>query len=322
MPVLAADAVVPAVIGLLGVLVTALIAFLGVRVNRRSERRLRLEAALNAAKVLTPAADSPPAPETSATALLSLADLEQLELAMILLNELWPCGRVSNESAILLVDKALQARERPAQRIAAEMLWYQSVRLDARASTDWPRCIDGRWPNDRRHGDDRRTAQLGPLSRLFLLDAMLKMTLTQKVDKDTLSALAVRIFAVCEAEDDPDLQRIATAILGILLPALEHLSLTRFLHADIYVPMSELRRAASVRPPVGAPSHDPVGVAMRERLDQVQQWVDSEAPIAVLMREIETTKQERRAAATEFDSPVTPGSSFSPSSVGNEGDGG
>lgn len=305
MSVIAVDALTPAALALVGALASALVAFFGVRVSSRSERRLRLEAAMDAARLLAPTDGSEPTHQANATALLSLADLDQIELAIVLLYEAWPLDGLSNESAVLLVDKALRSRSRSAQRLAAELLWRQAAKLDARTSTDWPRCVDARWPADGRPGDDRRTPELGVLTRLFLFDGMLKMTLTQVVDKDTLSALAVRVSSVYQAERDIHLREAASELLGLLMPDLCALRLSALLHADVTVSMDALRSMARAPTESNKPVSEPIQLAMRDRFDQVRLWLRTCEPIPASVIEAD---KPRRPDTPAFR-PVTPGSS-------------
>ena len=319
-----ADSIVIALIGIPVAVLTVLATLLGVRVSRLTERRLGLEAAGDAAALISPPQGNP-SPETTATALLSLADLNRLELSIALLKELWPGAgdRVSNPSAILLVDKALRSRTKSSQRLAAELLWYEASRLDARRATDWPSCIDGRWARcgwvvHRKRGRvptkerfwrwPRRSAPLGPLTRLFLFDAMLKMTLTQKVNRNTLSALAVRVYRVQRVERDSSLRQAAREVIGVIVDAVEAQGLDRFLHADVYVDMAKLRKAAKSID-LSTPTRDPILMAMRPRLAQLQQWMSSGQPVPDLG---EVHAEDRRRFAQD----VTPGGAEPEPAVG------
>jgi hypothetical protein len=301
-----------ALIGVGGTILTLVGTVAGVRVSRLSERRLRLEAAMNAGRLLSPEGDTTLTVETAATALLSLADLGQQELSVVLLRELWPEKRKEwNASAILIVDKALRSRSASAQRLAAELLWYRALDLDARRATDWPSCIDGRWTRrgrvatrDRFLRWPRKSTEFGLLTRLFLFDAMLKMSLTQEVTRNALIAVTVRVYAV--SERDRELRRVASEILGLLLEPIESEGVNPLLHADVLVAVEEVRRAATSPGGLNNLAGDPIGTAMTSRVLQIADWVASGQPVA----EVGRPEDPKR-----FTEPVQPGDSPGPTTT-------
>jgi hypothetical protein len=123
-----------------GVMVTASVTLLGMAIKWQSDKRIasghseqvkqiKLDAAMRAGRLLSPTESGLAHPAAIASRLLALTKLDQADLAVALLVDLWPGtdgpvspGTVSSETAILVIDAALSSRSCNAQLAAAEML--------------------------------------------------------------------------------------------------------------------------------------------------------------------------------------------------------
>jgi hypothetical protein len=90
---------------------------------------LKLEASIQAVGLLARDDGEEAIPSQQAGALFVLANLGQLDLALALLNELWPEGRVSTEAATGVIDLALRSGEEGLQYDAARVLRANAGRL-------------------------------------------------------------------------------------------------------------------------------------------------------------------------------------------------
>jgi hypothetical protein len=87
-----------------------------------AERRLTLDSSIRAVDLLSTADGKPAPPTEQAGALFALAHLEQLPLALTLLNEIWPKGHISTRAATTLIEKGLLAKDEQINRSAADTL--------------------------------------------------------------------------------------------------------------------------------------------------------------------------------------------------------
>jgi len=248
-----------AVLGLIGVLITAVVAWLGVLAATRSERRLVVESAIKAAEQLATKDGNEPKRSTIAAALISLADLGQAELATSMLWDLWVGHSASNETAILVINKAIDSRGESASRLAAELLWHRAPTLDSTKASNWPDCVDGRW-----------IPKLGPLTKLLLIDAMLRMTYQHDPDQYTIPATTVRLYCIAKADKDPNIGGLARALLFMLTDALSGLQRTHVIHADKVVKIADISRLAL------DPKKLTGGIAPQliDRTDELKRWTE------------------------------------------------
>lgn len=243
---------------LVGIAVTAVIGWLGQRAGNRAEQRLKIDSAVHAADLLSEKDGRAPTPATAASVLLGLAELGQIDLATALLVDLWPKRAIPDEVAILLVGKALVEGTDTARLMAAEQLWYRAPALNSRKSTDWPHCVDGRW-----------LTKLGPLTKLLLLDALLRMTYQQQPDRFTMPALAVRLWAIREQEQrDQDIRQLAGVLLTDVVGMLDVLKMDVVLHADQLVTAKAIR-AVSVSEQDWSSALAP---QLKDRLTEMREW--------------------------------------------------
>jgi hypothetical protein len=260
----------PAVLAFVGVLVTASVTLAGLLFTRQSQKRLdqereqsekrlaqaqaeeqkrlRLDAAMRAAGLFG-SSERGPAPEASnATGLLALAELGDADLSVALLVDLWSRdiseepgiqSQVSTEAAILVINKALQSRDRPnAQLVAAELLCRNSERLDPCQSLHWPSAVDGRWIPD-----------LGPKAKLLIIDGLVRMTTTSAANENALRSLVVRLYGIWAGDPSDRVKGCVGTLIAALIPAVEELTYTEFMHGSVAVNLAQLQKSAESASP-------------------------------------------------------------------------
>jgi hypothetical protein len=252
----------PAVLTFIGVLVTSAVTVIGFSVQRQAqkrlakeyiqtEKRLELDAAMKAGQLITPtdAGSTDLAnPAALASGLLALANLNQAELAVSLLVELWSdkvdndgetykndSNRVANEIAILVINRALCSDSPSAQLVAAELLCRNAEKLTGTQSLHWPAVLDGGWRPD-----------FGNRTKLLLVEGLVNMTICPKkpADEAALRAIAVRLYGISQ---DPETRVKACTgkLIKALLPSLERCKSREFAQGNVMVDIDCLRHAAA-----------------------------------------------------------------------------
>jgi hypothetical protein len=258
-----------AVLAFVGVLVTAAASVIGLTVTRQSsraaDRRLRLDAAMRAGESF-----SSPTPETVsaasiASSLLALTKLDNADLAVALLVDFWLPGiegKVSPETAILVVDAALRCGQPSAQLVAAELLCQNSECLDPCKSLHWPSFIDGCW-----------NPAFSPKTKLLLVDALIRMTLAKKpAIEGALRSIAVRLYGIFDGDPDRNLRGCVATLIEALLPALRGLKYKNFMQGNKMVMLGDLESAARC----AKPNDDEYLARMVEqRGKDLQEWAAS-----------------------------------------------
>jgi hypothetical protein len=270
---------------LVGVLATAAVSLIGVlatlqanhrvrQEHRAEQARLQLDAAMRAGALFSPTDQGPTDQASIASGLLALTRLDQADLAVALLVDLWSDSdedetagekatskdsRVANETAVLIIDAALRSTTKPnAQLVAAELLCRNACRLNPCQSLHWPSVIDGEW--------DRR---FGPKTKFLLIDALILMTLNRTVSEAALRSIAVRLYGIWKAEHDERVRGCVGRIISALVPALEHLGYVDFMQGNQRVLLSDLQAAAS------SGTHNPDGFLdslVTKRYDRLLAW--------------------------------------------------
>lgn len=77
--------------------------------GKQAEDRLRLDTALRAVALLSTSSGAPADGSQKAGALFALASLGQIELALALLAKMWPTGEVDDDTAMVMLEKALRS---------------------------------------------------------------------------------------------------------------------------------------------------------------------------------------------------------------------
>jgi hypothetical protein len=238
-PGAASETVVAAAIGFAGVVVTACVSAIGLFVNRQAEKRLaqereeeenrlRLDAAMQAGKLLSGAAGETPTPEVTASGLLALTKLDQEVLAVTLFVDLWDDGRnrVSSEAAVLVIDAALRSDNPAAELVAAEVLCRNATRLNPGQSLHWPCAVEGAW-------NDCFSAR----TKLLIVEALIKMTLAGPKNESALRAVAVRLYGIWDGEDPGSVEgkRVRGCIgklLNAVIPSLREVGYQEFVQGN------------------------------------------------------------------------------------------
>ncbi|WP_372665677.1 hypothetical protein [Amycolatopsis kentuckyensis] len=236
---------------LIGGLATAVVSLTGIWIsrvtNRQAERRLRqdhadevsrlkLDAAMRAGELFSTKENAPADPAAIASGLLALTKLDNAELAVALLVNLWSGGpepRVAHETAVLVVDAALKSTGN-AQLVAAELLCRNAHRLNPCQSLHWPSSIDGGW-----------NPGFGPKTKLLLIDALIRLTLAHESCEDALRSVAVRLYGVWRGDETPRVRGCVGRLIGAVVPALRRLGYTDFMQGSQTVHLSELEAAAA-----------------------------------------------------------------------------
>jgi hypothetical protein len=236
--------VVPALVALIGIMLTWQSNKRLAQARQQSEARLRLDAAVNAANLFRPTSDPTANAARSAAGLLALTQLGQAELAVALLPDLWnphpvtgTLARfrssakdllqaevgpkttigVSTETAIQVINAALMTKDPNARVIAAELLCRNASVLDIGKAIDWPSEINGKWDTN-----------LPVAAKLLIVDALVHMALASK-EINALRELAVRLYSIWENETKPRVQHCIGTLLEAILPDLQRLGYTKFM---------------------------------------------------------------------------------------------
>lgn len=276
---------IAAVLGLVGVILTASVPFLGQVIARQSERRLRLDAAMRAGALLRETDGRAPTSAAVASGLLALTELNRADLAVALLVGVWdrtelregaplrnesalglesvsdrsPSSRetsIPDETAVLVIDAALRSRSANAQLVAAELLCRNSDRLDIRQSLHWPSAIDGRW-----------NPAFNNKTKLLLVDALIRMALTSDRDQFALQSLAVRLFGISDGDPDKHVKGCVGVLLNALLQELEQAG--SLMQGPREVTYADLSRAAAHAKP--NPNRQMARV-VQERAEALNLW--------------------------------------------------
>ncbi|TMR00132.1 hypothetical protein ETD83_17495 [Actinomadura soli] len=238
-----------AVLTLIGILVTASVALIGFVMNRQTEhrlqteqaeqgRQLRLDSAMRAGQLIAPTDGGSSDPAALASGLLALTKLDNADLAVPLLVDLW-CPenpRVSHETAVLVIDAALRSPSSNAQLIAAELLCRHSTRLNPCQSLHWPSAVEGCWVPD-----------LSPRAKLLLVEALVNMTLAGPTHESALRAVAVRLYGIWRDDPDDRVRGCIGKLVESLIGRLNDLGYKDFMQGTQQVMLSELQQAARSR---------------------------------------------------------------------------
>jgi hypothetical protein len=177
------------------------------------ENRLRLETSIKAVELLT-LPDGTPAPsgrQAGALYVLGSDPLEQLDLAVALLNEHWRDGMISSIAAIWIVDRALTRTDPDLQRVAADTLSAHADLLPRPDGSDivWPDCANLTWP-----------IECSYFARTALLHACAKALASrrpQQWEKGVVNWFIVQFDRIRRMEEAPEINSGAILVLNVLL---------------------------------------------------------------------------------------------------------
>lgn len=273
-----------AVFAFVGVLVTAAVSIIGLAVTRQSNRRLgqesrdasnrlRLDAAMRAGESFSSPTPESVSSASIASSLLALTKLENVDLAVALLVDFWSPRahrKVSDETAVLVVDAALRSGRRSAQLVAAELLCRNSRHLDPCQSLHWPSVIDGCWD-----------PAFGPKTKLLLVDALTQMTLAKNpVKEGALRSVAVRLYGIFEGDPDENVRGCVATLIAALVPVLRSLGYKDFMQGNRMVMLADLESAAEYAKPN---EDDFLARMVKKRSDDLRAWA---APCTVQKLEL------------------------------------
>jgi hypothetical protein len=246
----------------LGIVVTGVVALLGILLtwqsNKRlaqngqqSEARLRLDAAINAASLFEPTIDATASAARSAAGLLALTQLGQADLAVALLADLWnpPARQPLHDQAtgipVLLMpseEYVSQAKadtetsigvsaETAIQVINAALMTKDpnaqviAAELLCRNASilDISKAIH--WPSEI---NGKWDPGLPVAAKLLIVDALVHMALASN-ETNALRELAVRLFSIWENDPQPRVKGCIGELIKAILPDLQRLGYTEFM---------------------------------------------------------------------------------------------
>jgi hypothetical protein len=235
-----------------GVMITAAVTLIGMAVKWQSDKRLtyekeeqlkqlRLDAAMKAGQLLSPVGTDHAQPAAMASGLLALTRLEQADLAVTLLVDLWSgSGRssdndkVSTETAILVIDAALRSASPNAQLVAAELLCRNGEHLQPGRSLDWPSSLEGCW-----------IPTLSHRAKLLIVEALVRSTLASDSSETSLRSAAVRLYGIWRDDKDERVRGCIGKLISALIPRIEDLHYTDFMQGNQVVMLDQLKTAAA-----------------------------------------------------------------------------
>jgi hypothetical protein len=195
--------------------------------------RLRLDAAMRAADLFSTSDDAMGNAARSASGLLALTRLGFAELAVALLVDLWhpqagpgpsteeraaDSSSVSTETAIQVINTALDTCEADAQLVAAELLCRNACALDINNSLHWPSSVNSAW-----------IPELPVTAKLLIVDALIHTALASPTTGNSLRELAVRLYAVSKGDPEPRVKGCIGALMTAIMPAVRKLGYKDFM---------------------------------------------------------------------------------------------
>lgn len=219
--------------------------------KEQANHRLKLDAAMRAADLFTPSGCAVSNAARSASGLLALARLGFADLAVAQLVDLWSpqarplppavaepqgsCG-VSTETAIQVINVALETCEPDAQLMAAELLCQNACSLDISNSLHWPSSVNSAW-----------LPKLPVTAKLLVVDALVHMALASKETANALRELAVRLYGISDGDPEPRVQGCIGTLMQAILPAVRNLGYTDFMKGPGhgFVTLKQMGQAAA-----------------------------------------------------------------------------
>jgi len=233
-----ATGVIAASVGLIGVIATALVTLTGLLLKhsidsytiqfqestekrlqvesennrllgKQAEDRLRVDTALRAVALIGQAKDSSGVHLQRSGALFALASLQQLDLALALLERMWPSDDVDTETAMYLLGRALNA-ESDRQFDAIEIMKKNIGKMVSFGeSYAWPDSFSDRWKAD-----------LSLFAREGLIEIIVKVVLAvprEQWNVDYLRGIVVIVYLAMTTDPHPRIQGESAYILRELL---------------------------------------------------------------------------------------------------------
>lgn len=213
--------------------------------------RLRLDAAMRAASLFGSSGDAIGSSPRSASGLLALTRLDFADLAVALLVDLWhpsaapvPSGAgkapassgVSTETAIQVINAALETCEADAQLMAAELLCRNARTLDINNSLHWPSSVNSAW-----------IPSLPVTAKLLIVDALVHMALASSETGNSLRELAVRLYGISTGDPEERVKGCVGTLMTAIMPAVRKLGYKDFMKGPGvgFVTLAEMEEAAN-----------------------------------------------------------------------------
>jgi hypothetical protein len=207
--------ILAAAIGLVGVLVTASLTFIGVLLKHsidgrtlhqtaETEGRLRLETSIRAVELLTEEGQ-PATPTRQAGALFVLINLNQLDFAYALLGQIWTNREISPGAAVWVINQLLLNGSPSLQQGAAVLLYANADALATESDFEFPDCVTFRWRNDLPTG-----------VREHLVAAILRCLLSKPRDawdSGVINSVVAQLDLIRRTDDAPHVR--GAAVLGL-----------------------------------------------------------------------------------------------------------
>lgn len=243
--------------------------------EKQENDRLRLDAAMHAADLFNFSGNTQTSAAKSASGLLALARLDFADLAVALLVDLWspltdstvPAATegpqsfsVSTETAIQVIDEALETGKPEAQLMAAELLCRNAGALDICDSLHWPGSVNSAW-----------IPGLPVTAKFLIVDALVHMALAGEPTKNALRELAVRLYGVFSGDPEARVKGCIGTLIRAIMPAVEALGYTDFMKGPGHglVTLKEMERAAADASP------HPDGyfeMMVKDRSEKLEKW--------------------------------------------------
>jgi hypothetical protein len=255
--------------------------------QKEQDDRLRLDAAMRAADLFGPSshemAGVTSSAARSASGLLALTQLKHADLAVALLVDLWspetePAPHpeadarasidVSTETAIQVIDAALESGESEPQVMAAALLCRKSPTLDICDPLHWPSSVNGAW-----------IPQLPVVAKLLTVDALIHMALASTHTKNALRELAVRLYSISVADPEPRVKGCIGTLMKAIMPAVGKLGYTDFMQASGHN-LINLKQMEAV---AAEASHHQDGYfekLVQDRREKLEQWSQQCTPLS------------------------------------------
>jgi hypothetical protein len=249
----------------------------GKRLDQEREQengRLKLDAAMRAADLFGESVCGANNAAKVASGLLALARLDFADLAVAQLADFWhpqanpppgaaeshgSCG-VSTETAIQVINAALETGKPEPQLMAAELLYRNACELDITDSLHWPSSVNSTW-----------IPELPVTAKLLIVDALVHMALASKQTENALRELAVRLYGVAMADPEPRVQGCIGALMKAILPAVGNLGYTDFMKGPGHglVTLGQMEHVAAM----ASPHPDGYFEAItRDRCERLAKW--------------------------------------------------
>jgi hypothetical protein len=291
-------------LALLAASVPASVTLVGYWIKQQADKRLalqrdqdnyrsKIDLALRATDLFGPSGDAPASSAKSTAGLLALAHLDLADLALALIVDLWhpraslsvpaeSASVVATETAIQVINAALNTGKPDMQLEAAELLTRNAAALDISNSLHWPSSVNGRW-----------IPGLLFTVKLLIVDAMIQTALAARPTENALRELAVRLYGAYSGDREQRFKNLVGTLISATIPALQTLGYTEFTGSSghSYVTLSWMKQAAYHA------SHDPDEFFSRiitKRSQELRQWSASSSissPVTATLKEAKDVQQ-------------------------------